>query len=606
MGARLANRPQTPGRNHAVSTSPYFNKAFLGTNGRPAASGWFFAYAAGSTVPKAIFSDYSKTIPLSNPLRLDGSGICPQFFTESGLYDFKVFEYNFVTPSEPGPSCFTAEDIDGETGGGGGSPYVLPIATEAVLGGVKPDGVTTFVDEVTGVISSPGTPKPEAVLAVMDFGEPVPANPFVGDKYVANYNQSSPFDAHPNEIATWNGLAWTFRTPSQYEILWNWNSTFYNDIRRGFVIFTGAGWVPCNTQDVVAETVLINQVLMQDFSHPNKYLQIDGGFVFTQKGATPGTVFECPTSGTYVALTSISDEEIAVRGFQGVAPVDKGAYKDFRAQKITASRFQLDTATPDTTPVIGSMHWDDENKTAALHVANGSTVQIGQETVYFVRNNSGVTIGNGKVVYVTGSSGQKCTVALASSGDPAKNSVLAVATQEIANNSDGYVTCVGRVNDIDTSAFADGAELWLSDSVLGGLTAAMPSGGSARVHIGHVIRSHATQGSISVAIERFPYAHELSGSGVTTRTGTSATASGTAITRYTGTGGHTELLPAATTVNGEIRKYRNSGTGLWTLVRAGSDQIDPGNPSALVTSLTLLPGQSVQLYVGAANLWEAL
>ena len=122
-----------------MSTSPYFAKAFLGTNGRPAASGWLYAYAAGSTVPKAIFADYAKTIPLANPLRLDGSGICPQFFTEAGLYDFKVFEYNFVTPDYPGPSCFTAEDIDGETGGGG-STYVLPIATETILGGVKPDG----------------------------------------------------------------------------------------------------------------------------------------------------------------------------------------------------------------------------------------------------------------------------------------------------------------------------------------------------------------------------------------------------------------------------------------------------------------------------------
>ena len=136
-----------------MSTSPYFAKAFLGTNGRPAASGWFFAYAAGSTVPKPIYSDRNNTVPLANPLRLDGNGICPQFFTEAGLYDFQVFEYNFVTPDAPGPSCFTAEDIDGETGGGG-STYVLPIATETVLGGVKPDGATTFVDE-DGVLTAP-------------------------------------------------------------------------------------------------------------------------------------------------------------------------------------------------------------------------------------------------------------------------------------------------------------------------------------------------------------------------------------------------------------------------------------------------------------------
>lgn len=137
-----------------MSTSPFFFKAFLGTNGRPAASGWLFAYVAGSNVPKAIYADRNNTIPRDNPLRLDGNGIAPQFFTEAGLYDFKVYEYNFVTPESPGPLCYTAEDIDGETGNGGGPAYILPVATETVLGGVKPDGVSALVDE-GGVLSVP-------------------------------------------------------------------------------------------------------------------------------------------------------------------------------------------------------------------------------------------------------------------------------------------------------------------------------------------------------------------------------------------------------------------------------------------------------------------
>jgi len=93
---------------------------------------------------------------------------------------------------------------------------------------------------------------------------------------------------------------------------------------------------------------------------------------------------------------------------------------------------------------------------------------------------------------------------------------------------------------------------------------------------------------------------------VTTRTGTSATASATLKTRYTGTGGHTEALPAAVASTREIRVYRNCGTGAWSLVCAGADQIDIGNPSALATTLTILPGQTAQIYVGAAGLWEVL
>lgn len=153
-----------------MSTSPFFFKAFLGTNGRPAASGWLFAYAAGSSTLKGIFADRNNTIPLANPMRLDGNGVAPQFFTEAGIYDFKAFEYNFVTPLLPGPSCFTAEDIDGEAGGGG-STYVLPIATETILGGVKPDDTTVQVDPLTGVLSViPTTPSPSKKISVVVGG----------------------------------------------------------------------------------------------------------------------------------------------------------------------------------------------------------------------------------------------------------------------------------------------------------------------------------------------------------------------------------------------------------------------------------------------------
>lgn len=424
MGTRLANRPQTPGRNHAVSTSPFFFKAFLGTNGRPAASGWLFAYAAGSTVPKAIFSDYAKTIPLSNPLRLDGSGICPQFFTESGLYDFKVFEYNFVTPGIPGPACFAAEDIDGETGGGGGSPYVLPIATETILGGVKPDGVTTFVDEVTGVISV-GSSEEKTICIV------------VGE------------NAHAQTISL---------APNTPEVL------AQVDLPAGFF----------NNHSRLSLSVLVNS---QEPPIPVGNLMFIG---YLGVAGSEVSVFGTSSTGTNVV---------------GTAPVKCELFADSATGRISSQA----TATQDG-------FTDNSNSSV------GQPFDFSQPLRFSLRG-----------MHLSASS-------------------LSVT-----------------VSPHVFTAYED--------------TAAIVGAGS---------------------------------SGVTTRTGTSATASGTAITRYTGTGGHTEPLPAATTVNGGIRKYRNSGTGLWTLVRAGSDQIDPGNPSGLVTSLTLLPGQSVQLYVGAANLWEAL
>lgn len=652
-----------------MSTSPFFFKAFLGTNGRPAASGWLFAYAAGSTTPKSIFFDRNNTIPLANPLRLDGNGVAPQFFTESGLYDFKVFEYNFVTPDEPGASCFTAEDIDGETGSGGGPSYVLPIATETILGGVKPDGVTTFVDPDTGVLTAPEASYTLPIATTVALGGVKPDGTTVQVDGVTGVLSVIPEELTPEVAGYAEGGYTEYSWVNQYG-----NILGQSSLQRGTNLFRIQDFIDgmvlkfrwigdlgsLNTaQTVFIEGLIGGQVMGQfDLTPPSNgdynvayeatlylssvgvsssYINIQSRVDFSKNGSAPAAPLYSHTrywsAGPFANSGSVDAGMVVMRSVAGgyqqrsfqawmenaqrsSTPDPALLFQPLEDQRLSkensvdfavvaANAVRVSTTTPDTTPVIGSTFWDADAKTIATHVENGSTLQHGQELVLYARNNSGVTIGNGKVVYVTGSSGLKCTVALASAGDPAKNSVLAVATQEIANNSDGYVTCVGRVNDIDTSAFTDGAELWLSDSVLGGLTATMPSGGSARVHIGHVIRAHATQGSLSVAIERFPYAHELSGAGVTTRTGTSATASGTAITRYTGTGGHTEALPAATTVNGEIRKYRNSGTGPWTITANGGDLIDPGNPAALVSSVTILPGQTLHIYVAVTGLWEA-
>jgi hypothetical protein len=477
-----------------MATSPYFYKAFLQRDGKPCASGWLYAYASGGSVPKAIFSDATLQTPRDNPIRLDGNGICPQFFTESGLYDFKLYEYNPLTPNAPGELAFTALDIEGA----GGSTYSLPIATTLTLGGIKPDGVSIGVNPTTGVAS------------ILED----PNGPYVPKAGMCN-------------ITGWINM--------------------YADIniRQGNLL-TGYGW-------------------------------------------------ELGSLGMD-ALTYFSFGGV---GYRFTAPVEADTID---ANTVTAKSFRVDTVSPDTTPVVGSTYWDEDNKTIATHVANGSILQHGQELVIYARNNSGVTIQDGQCVYITGSSGNKCTIALADADNRVASHILAVATQNISNNSDGYVTIMGRVNDINTAGFAEGAELWLSNTP-GGMTATMPDGASVRARVGYVIRSHATQGAIEVAINRFPFFSELSGNGVTTRTG-SASLSPTRITRYTGTGGDTETLPTATTISAD-RYYRNSGTGPWTIAAQAGQVIDHGSPSNPVGSLTLLPGQTLHIYVALSGRWES-
>lgn len=543
-----------------MSTSPFFFKAFLGTNGRPAASGWLFAYAAGSTTPKPIFSDRNNTIPLANPLRLDGNGVAPQFFTEAGLYDFKVFEYNFVTPDEPGPSCFTAEDIDGETGGGGGSPYVLPIATETILGGVKPDGVTTFVDEVTGVISV-GSSEEKTICVV------------VGENAHAQIISLAPnANGNPEVLAQVD-------LPAGF---------FNNHSRLSLSVLVSSQ----NSPTPVGNLMFIG------------YLGVVGSEVSVFGTSPTGTnvVGTAPVKCELFADSAtglISSQATATQdGFTDNSNKSVGQPFDF-SQPLRFSLRGMHLSASSLSVTVWPHVFTTYEDTAAI-VGAGS---YGQELVLYARNNSGVNILDGQCVYITGASGNKCTIALADSDNSTASHIIAVATQDINNNADGYVTLAGRVNDIDTSAFAEGAEVWLGD-VPGSLVSTIPSGANVRARVGYIIRSHATQGALEVSINRYPFFSELSGNGVTTRTTTSATSAPTRFVRYTGTGGHTEPLPTATTISAD-RYYRNSGTGPWTITANGGDLIDPGNPAALVSSVTLLPGQTLHIYVALTGLWEA-
>jgi lysophospholipase L1-like esterase len=165
------------------------------------------------------------------------------------------------------------------------------------------------------------------------------------------------------------------------------------------------------------------------------------------------------------------------------------------------SGLQLDTAAAPTA-ATGLIRWNDVDKTAEIVTEGGVTLQLGQEETVYVRNASGVALANGDAVYVTGATGQRPTVAKATANSSTAQKMIGLVTTSggIANNAFGFVTVAGIVRDLDTSAFTDGAELWLSPTVAGALTATQPSSAAQRImRVGYVLRVHANQGQILVA-----------------------------------------------------------------------------------------------------------
>ena len=104
-------------------------------------------------------------------------------------------------------------------------------------------------------------------------------------------------------------------------------------------------------------------------------------------------------------------------------------------------------------------------------------------------------------MYINGSTGTNSTVALARANAEATSMIIGVATHDIAINTVGKIVVFGLANDLDTSAFTDGQEVFLSAATAGAITTTPPASPNFVVRIGIVERAHPTQGKILVKPE---------------------------------------------------------------------------------------------------------
>lgn len=151
------------------------------------------------------------------------------------------------------------------------------------------------------------------------------------------------------------------------------------------------------------------------------------------------------------------------------------------------------TSTDGSVTVTGS------GATRDLSVAvAGSTSNV----VALVRNNTGATLAKGTVVYINGSLGQNSTVAKAiANSDATSAQTLGLMTANLANNATGYVTVIGVLTGMDTSAFTDGQQLYLSPTTAGTFTATKPYAPQHLVYVAVVEHAHPSQGKLFVKVQ---------------------------------------------------------------------------------------------------------
>jgi hypothetical protein len=131
-------------------------------------------------------------------------------------------------------------------------------------------------------------------------------------------------------------------------------------------------------------------------------------------------------------------------------------------------------------------------------IPSGTTIQVQAQ----VRNETGATLTKGTVVYINGAAGNKCTVTTAiATSDATSAQTFGIIITDIPNNQNGYACVAGLLENLDTTAFTAGTQLYLSPTTAGAMTSTKPSAPNHLVYIGVVERSHANQGTMQVRIQ---------------------------------------------------------------------------------------------------------
>jgi hypothetical protein len=119
-----------------------------------------------------------------------------------------------------------------------------------------------------------------------------------------------------------------------------------------------------------------------------------------------------------------------------------------------------------------------------------------------VKNMTGATLTKGTVVYISGANGNKPLVSKAlATTDVLSARTFGLLQSSISNNGVGYCVIIGDLSGLNTSAFTEGVQLYLSGVTAGTYTSTKALAPTHLVYIGKVTRSHPTQGQIEVGIQ---------------------------------------------------------------------------------------------------------
>jgi len=160
--------------------------------------------------------------------------------------------------------------------------------------------------------------------------------------------------------------------------------------------------------------------------------------------------------------------------------------------------------TADPILTKGQLGWNSEDGTLDIGLNLGGVIlQIGEETLYRVVNMSGSTITHGTLVMADGTVGNSGKIKIVpwnGTADPIR--IMGITTEDIPDETNGYVTHFGKVRGIQTNG-GNYSESWVNGDILyagptGGLTKVKPSAPKTKTTVAIVVSAHPTNGTLFV------------------------------------------------------------------------------------------------------------
>ena len=146
----------------------------------------------------------------------------------------------------------------------------------------------------------------------------------------------------------------------------------------------------------------------------------------------------------------------------------------------------------------GQVGWSQAYGTLQVGLLNGAYAKVGQTELYYGKATEAIT--KGQVVMFNGSQGDFIKLSLANPSIINNNPdyMLGLATTNIANDTFGYVSKFGYIDNINTNGFANGTILWFdsnTSNASGGYTDVKPVAPNAKIQLAAVVKASSTPSS---------------------------------------------------------------------------------------------------------------